>query len=76
MKFIAYSMLALGVTGTVAAGATGTAAAVGGVAGIYNDYATCVSQGRAKGFTDSGGDRFFCQQLSDGRYALLMPGEP
>ncbi|WP_040783682.1 hypothetical protein [Nocardia pneumoniae] len=76
MKFIVYSMLALLTTGAVVAGSTGTAAAVGGIKGIYGDAATCVREGRAKGYTDSSGDRFYCKQYPDGRWALLVPGEP
>ncbi|WP_431965274.1 hypothetical protein [Nocardia sp. bgisy134] len=76
MKFIAYSALALLTTGAVVAGSTGTAAAVGGIRGIYDDASTCVREGRQKGYTDSHGDRFFCKQLPDGRWALLFPAEP
>ncbi|MGW4718430.1 hypothetical protein [Nocardia sp. NPDC004260] len=76
MKLIAYSVFALLTTGTIVTGSTGTAAAVGGIRGIYDDQQTCVAVGRQRGYTDSSGDRFFCYPLPDGRWALHFPGTP
>ena len=69
-------MLVVLTTGTVVAGSTGTAAAIGGIRGIYDDQPACVAEGRKKGYTDSSGDRFFCHPLPDGRWALHYPGVP
>ncbi|MFJ2664822.1 hypothetical protein ACIO14_10765 [Nocardia fluminea] len=52
-----------------------TASAVGGVRGTFDTYGECLREGRAK-FMDGRNDAFFCQQLPDGRYALLAPAQP
>ncbi|MFQ6324571.1 hypothetical protein ACLMAL_00345 [Nocardia sp. CWNU-33] len=69
MKFFTYSVLALGMVGTIFAGTTGTAAAVGGTFGYFDTLDKCVDQGHRLGLVEpNGDDAFFCLPLPDGMY--------